>query len=55
MGLDLDNSDVAFEHVSHSHVRFELKDEPGTAEATDKKKRSQNSWGGDGSKKMGGG
>ena len=26
VGLDLDHSDYAFEHVSHSHVRFELKD-----------------------------
>lgn len=26
VGLDLDNSDYAFEHVGHNHVRFELKD-----------------------------
>ncbi|CAJ1329961.1 unnamed protein product [Effrenium voratum] len=26
VGLDLDNSDYIFEHVSHNHVRFELKD-----------------------------
>ena len=26
VGLDLDHSDYEFEHVSHSHVRFELKD-----------------------------
>ena len=26
VGLDLDHSDYAFEHVSHSHVRLELKD-----------------------------
>ena len=27
VGLDLDNSDYAFEHVGHNHVRFELKDQ----------------------------
>ncbi len=29
VGLDLDNSDYAFEHVGHNHVRFELKDANG--------------------------